>query len=247
MDINTDAAGLVVRENVNKNNEKYDFTNWVLNILQPSAGMTVLDIGCGTGKQIFPIAEKILPNGCVYGLDISIEALEKLKKKCKDLSYKHIKTFCHDIDGTDIIFDKYRFDVIYSVYAFYYSKNMLTLLEKIKKLLSSSGKIVLFGPGANSNRELIKIINEVSKDHVNYYRDFLSMEEVIPKFKDVHIEKLENVVSFIDINDFINWFGTSELNKVEYQDKVLKVIKNIIRNQEVFRLTKETISISIGQ
>ena len=109
MDINTDTNGLVAREHLNRTNEKYDYTKWVVEILNPAPGMKLLDIGCGTGKQIFSVAEKVMPNGFINGLDASSESLGKVRSKCNDMGYKHIEVFCHDIDEACSVFGDHKF------------------------------------------------------------------------------------------------------------------------------------------
>ena len=202
MDIRSDVNGLVSRERVNRENEKHNFTDWVLKIMQPRGGMEILDIGCGTGKQIHAIAEKVLPNGFIYGLDTSKEALSILDSRVEKLGFKHVKTFCNDIDETDHVFKSYKFDLVYSVYAFYYSRNMVKLIEKLLSNLKISGRIILFGPGRRSNKELRLIINDIGKKKLDVNTDFLTLNELIFLGKTTRLERFDNVVSFNNIEDF---------------------------------------------
>ncbi len=248
MDIRSDAKGLLNREFINRNNEKYNFAEWVEKILNPQVGMQVLDIGCGVGKQILPLSTKILPNGHIIGIDISQEALNIINEKVKIQNIKSITTLCLEMDDiTKKLFNK-RFDLIYSVYAFYYSNNMLQLLIDISSILKYDGKIVLFGPGNKSNKELIDIINVIEKGHSKYYKDFLSHKKLITlknEFDLIEIERFENVVFFLDPHDFMIWYQTSELYDCKLQDIILEKIGSIIKDYGKFQLTKETVAITL--
>jgi ubiquinone/menaquinone biosynthesis C-methylase UbiE len=43
----------------------------LVDVLQPAAGERVLDIGCGRGAALFPLAEAVGPTGHVLGIDLS--------------------------------------------------------------------------------------------------------------------------------------------------------------------------------
>ena len=245
MDIRSDAKGLISRELTNRKNEKYDFTKWVVKKLNVKSGFNVLDIGCGTGKQIFSIAEKLLDNGEINGVDKSQIALSVINKKVDELEYKHINTNCLDIDDVPKNVRHNYYDLIYSVYAFYYSKDMISLLNELKGNLNSSGRIMLFGPGLNSNKELIKLIKDSGNKQIDYYKDFLLKSDVENVFDFVEIERFENVIALKNIGDFISWFETSELYNSEYSDKVIDAVEKQIEKLGHFNLTKETILISL--
>jgi ubiquinone/menaquinone biosynthesis C-methylase UbiE len=59
-------------------------------ILEPyvKPGMSVLDMGCGTGFFTIPIAEMVGEKGRVVAVDLQEEMLEKLSDKIKDTTMK---------------------------------------------------------------------------------------------------------------------------------------------------------------
>jgi len=248
MDIRSDADGLMNRERINRTKEKYDFTKWIANQIDPKPGMKVLDVGCGTGKQVISVARNILPGGEIFGVDISKEAISILNNEIIQHGYKHISTFCIDMDESPQIFKDYQFDLIYSVYAFYYSNNMIELLRRLEDNLKESGDILLFGPGEKSNRELIDIINNIDGNHSNYYNDFLTKSELkeIEHIYDISAgERFENVITFNEATDLMLWLESSELNDTRIQDDILSMVRNRIYDHGNFKLTKETVSFSL--
>jgi len=50
-----------------------------LDLLRPTAGETILEIGCGTGHCLVSIAEAVGPKGMALGLDLSDKMLEQAR------------------------------------------------------------------------------------------------------------------------------------------------------------------------
>ncbi len=55
----------------------------VVNALELAPGMTVADIGAGTGYFALPVARAILPNGRVFAVDVQREMLTRLDAKLR--------------------------------------------------------------------------------------------------------------------------------------------------------------------
>lgn len=53
----------------------------IIEYLNVTPGMTVLDVGCGPGRITIPLAKKIGPEGKVVAMDIQEEMLKKVKQK----------------------------------------------------------------------------------------------------------------------------------------------------------------------
>lgn len=250
MNINSDAKGLVDRERINRSNEKYNFTDWVYNKINPKPGMKILDIACGTGKQLLSIAAQVLPEGQIFGIDISEDALAIAGEKLQKLSLDGITLKCLPMDEVPQVFEGRQFDLIYSVYAFYYSKDMLKLLSELNNCLNNSGKILLFGPGANSNREIIDIINTLKKNQTKYYDNFLSnidLNKLRTIYKVNNPETFSNEIVFTQTDDLMTWLQTSELNDFKLHDQIASSVKSIIDSKGHFNLSKETIAFSLSK
>src|SRR5713226_7412493 len=66
--------------------EKYgsnDLNAWIFDHLQLTKGLSMLDIGCGTGKQTLDIAQTIGETGSVLAIDLSQESLNTLAQAAK--------------------------------------------------------------------------------------------------------------------------------------------------------------------
>lgn len=99
----------------------------------------ILDIGCGTGYDLFEIGKRASQNSTLIGLDVMEEAIKKARKRVNEDS-----RFCfrnHDV-AEGIPFEEEFFDVIFS-------NNMLecivdkdALIEEIHRVLKPNGQVV---------------------------------------------------------------------------------------------------------
>lgn len=60
------------------------FTRWVLERVDPAAPLRILDIGCGSGAQIFDLA-RVLPNAIFTGVDLSAPNIEAAARRAREL------------------------------------------------------------------------------------------------------------------------------------------------------------------
>ena len=74
-------------------------------------GMTFVDVGCGDGFFTFLAAEMVGETGQVFAVDIDKAAIEKLKKKAKELGYNNIKAVVGRAEDT--VFCKNCADVVF--------------------------------------------------------------------------------------------------------------------------------------
>ena len=77
--------------------EEEERTDKMVEMLGLKPGMSVADIGCGTGYLAERIAPRILPAGVVYGVDIQKEMLDLLVRKMKMRRVENVKP----VLGTD--------------------------------------------------------------------------------------------------------------------------------------------------
>ena len=107
--------------------------------LNLSSNENVLDIGCGCGSTTISIANEILNNGTISGIDISVPMIEKAKRSVNDLSISNIDFFVKDVQtenlGKNIFSSAYsRFGVMFFDDPFKAFSNILTSIEESGKL-----------------------------------------------------------------------------------------------------------------
>lgn len=83
--------------------------------LELDVGMSVLDVGCGTGRVTIPIAEAIGPKGEVEAMDLQEGMLEKVKHKATKLGLANIKFTKGEITTYPLTANKYDRIVLVAV------------------------------------------------------------------------------------------------------------------------------------
>jgi len=56
----------------------------------PSAGESVLDVGCGCGATTLELARRVGPDGRVHGLDLSTPMIERARERIAESGHEHV-------------------------------------------------------------------------------------------------------------------------------------------------------------
>ncbi len=111
-------------------------TREIIYLLHPTKGMSVLDVGCGTGNYSIKLARL----GCVVtGVDISERMLNIAQKKARDS--KQAITFIR-CNGDSLPFADEQFDAVLSVAALEFFENQTRGLDEFFRVVRKGGKIV---------------------------------------------------------------------------------------------------------
>jgi SAM-dependent methyltransferase len=103
--------------------------------LQP--GMTVLDIGCGSGVMTCWMAQQVNPNGRVIGIENDENQLNAAKKRADNLGIKNVEfKLCsaYEIDSL-----QQEFDFIYCRFVLHHLHKPIDVIKKIFQVLKSNG------------------------------------------------------------------------------------------------------------
>jgi len=103
---------------------------------------TLIDIGCGYGTFLLPIAERISTK--VIGLDIDYEMIEVCRNKIKDCNTSKIELVQGDIsiDNTIKELEKYKGEIDYiTLFNILHCEEPTNLLKNIYDILNDNGRI----------------------------------------------------------------------------------------------------------
>jgi ubiquinone/menaquinone biosynthesis C-methylase UbiE len=154
-------AGNLVRSEVNKNAD-YDLEAWILDRIELRPGQSVLDLGCGNGKQVSRFAEVVGDRGRVVGADIfsKVEGL-KAAAEASVRGRSNVEWLDHDASQP---FDLQGglFDAVTSCYSIYYFDNLETVLAEARRLLRRPGRFFAVGPAWDNSKEFYDLHVEIS-------------------------------------------------------------------------------------
>jgi ubiquinone/menaquinone biosynthesis C-methylase UbiE len=131
-------------------------------------GMSVLDVGCGTGLETVRLAKLVAPSGKVIGLDASEKFLGEARRRAESLGlpidYRHG-------DAQQLPFPEKTFDVARAERLFPYLADPERALAELARVTKSGGAVALIEPDFETvtinlrNRSLVRKILHFDCDH----------------------------------------------------------------------------------
>ena len=103
-------------------------------------GFTFVDVGCGDGFFAIPAAKLVGERGKVYGLDISDEAISRLKSRAAMEGLGNI--FVEVGAAEETVFCKKCADIVFFGIVLHDFKDLERVIKNARKMLKHSGRLV---------------------------------------------------------------------------------------------------------
>lgn len=180
---------------------------------------TVLDIGCGDGRNTAWIA-CLVRNGTVFGIDPCIPMINWAKKQYHPLEFPNLVFALGDFESIqNLNIQKESCDVITSFFSLHIVKDKLRALEQIYFYLKPKGKFICVTPPLGTNHEYDEALKTTmfSPKWKSYFSHFVST------FKFIDLETYKSIITqsglvllegsyqrsvdpFINAQAYVNWF-----------------------------------------
>lgn len=195
--------------------EKYGSANideWTNNLLQPQAGMKILDVGCGAGKLCFLFNDYVKGGAQITGGDFSEELLEKARAKNKE---KGAKIDFQFLDFNEKFkFADNTFDLCTSAFAIYYASDLDFTFGEAHRVLKPGGRLFVSGPLPENKQMFYDIIKEATDKPIppmpgssRFKGDIFNTIDKI--FAKTELHKFENHLTFPEVAPFIDYVRAS--------------------------------------
>ena len=244
----SDTAALEQRIAANKST-LYDLEEWIISQVKLGPDMKVLDLGCGTGKQMFALHKFLRSGSKIIGVDISSDAVAKINQRAIKETAVNIKAVECELDNVTTCFQDSRFDLIMSTYAIYYSKNMPKLLSALTCLMNPKAQMFVCGYGKGTNQEIYNLVNELSvsdSTKIKTIEDFIAIdqiENISTRYAAHRVVRLSNKVIFSSPGDILSWWTNHNSYNPEMHQDVRRALENYFRDNEFFFLSKNVLGI----
>ncbi len=111
-----------------------------LQLVPPSAGQRVLDVGCGFGDTTQRIAGMAGPDGDVVGVDVSPRFIETARRETAEMGLANVRYAVADVQ-TDELGGPY--DLVFSRFGTMFFANPVAALANVRSALASDGRLVM--------------------------------------------------------------------------------------------------------
>ena len=133
------------------NNVQQEFGIKMIERLQPSKGMSVLDLGCGTGNLTNVLSERVGPEGRIIAVDPDEDRLQIAREN-------YLASNIEYIEADDKTFPEGQYDLVFANAVIHWIQDKRALFEKVYKNLKAGGQFAFVTPDGvpNMNHGLVK-------------------------------------------------------------------------------------------
>lgn len=205
-------SDLTTRIKIHQQYGTNDIDQWMLDVLTLTPGMTILDIGCGTGKQCF-LFENALNGKChITGADVSLELLKAAdveKNKRKSAATFMLADFNQPLPFPDA-----AFDLVTCCFALYYALDIPFTISEMKRVLRPGGSLFVTGPLPENKGEFYRIIEEATGKPIPFMpgraRFGSEILDIVQKtFRKTEVYRFENPVILKELKPFLDYTKAS--------------------------------------
>jgi len=206
------AKDLLVRIDIHERYGARNIDAWTVEVLQPKAGMHILDVGCGAGKQCFLYSDKTDRGATIIGGDLSEELLGRARatnsQRGDDVAFQFLDFNKKFQFGDD------TFDLVSSAFAIYYADDTEFTFSEARRVLKSGGRLFVTGPLPENKRMFYDIIHEASGKPIpnmpgssRFQTEIYST--IASLFSKTDLLKFENPITFPSVEPFMDYVNAS--------------------------------------
>lgn len=106
-------------------------------------GMTILDIGAGTGQFAYEFARRLNGTGKVYATDINDYCIDYIKKEADRRGLSNLHPVLVKKDGVDAFYGKHKYDLITVFHVSMTDEDQVGFFRELRGFMADGGRLVL--------------------------------------------------------------------------------------------------------
>lgn len=203
---------LLTRINIHDAFGARDIDKWMLEVLPLEQGMTILDVGCGSGKQCFSYLAHLSGKATITGADVSKELLSSAEQENKKLGRRI--TFRNLDFNQPFPLPDQLYDLVSCSFAIYYAQDIPFTIKEMHRVLKPGGFLFTTGPMPENKRMFYDIIEEATGKSIppmpgssRYASEILAT--IKKEFSSVDVHIFENPLTFPSVEPFLTYTRAS--------------------------------------
>jgi ubiquinone/menaquinone biosynthesis C-methylase UbiE len=218
--------------------------------LDLTAGLHVLDLGAGTGKQTIPLAEAVGKEGRILAADSSAAALQELTREARLLGLAdRLDTLVTDFDDFPRRIEASMFDRVSSCYALYYANDPDSVFRCVRTALKGDGLFFFCGPSTENNAELKRFHYSLlgrtpeSETAASMFMAHTGRQLASQYFASVHVSTFENVLAFDSAESLYRYWSSYNLYDESMDSEFKLAAARHFQSYQVFETRKRVVGI----
>ncbi|MEK7233548.1 MAG: methyltransferase domain-containing protein [Elusimicrobiota bacterium] len=122
---------------------KIPYIDKLLDILEIRPGMTILDIGAGTGQQAVMLAERMKGTGVVFATEIQPNLVDYITAQARQRKLANLKAILVKAGGIDPFYGEHRYDLILFYSVVNQLRDRINYYRQLKSFLAPHGRVVV--------------------------------------------------------------------------------------------------------
>lgn len=114
----------------------------LMDLLEIKPGMTILDLGTGTGQAAYKFAERLKGTGRVFATDILADRIDYVKKEARRRGLHNLYPVLVKREGVDEFYGKQKYDLIMFFYGSLYYEAGIEYFKEMRNFLAENGRLV---------------------------------------------------------------------------------------------------------
>ena len=191
---------------------KRDIDQWMLELLRPAKGSRILDVGCGSGKQLEAFHRYLGGAAEITGGDVNEELLGQARARQATLGADWaIRTLDFNqpfplVEGS--------FDLVSCCFAIYYARDISHTIGEMHRVLAPRGRLFTTGPMPENKRLFYDVIQEATGRPIppmpgsSLYASEI-LKTIRDRFQTAELQVFENPLEFHSVEPFVQYTRAS--------------------------------------
>ena len=189
-----------------------DIDKWMLKVLKPDRGINILDVACGSGKQLVAFHDYLEGKAQITGGDINSELLDQARERNGEAG----NTWeILELDfNREFPVSSEHYDLATCCFAIYYADNIQHTIGEMHRVLKSGGRLFTTGPMPQNKATFYEVIKEATGKPIppmpgssRYDSEILGT--IREQFAEVDVHVFENPLEFDSVEPFIAYTRAS--------------------------------------
>ena len=189
-----------------------DIDAWMLDILKPDQGISILDVGCGSGKQLEAFHKYLDGNAEIAGGDVNAELLDQARER--NAAVGNAWEILELDFNREFPVPSEKYDLVSCCFAIYYAADIPHTIREMYRVLKPGGRLFTTGPMPQNKATFYEVIKEATGKSIppmpgssRYDSEILGT--IRDQFDNVDTHIFENPLEFDSAEPFIAYTRAS--------------------------------------